>query len=150
MNDPEFEKGAGRQGGAAVTRRQARRDAMVVLYQQDLTGGGIEELLENLKAETGHEADSFTREDVEGVLAVRDELDRTIDAASEGWPAHRLAALERNILRLAAYEILNRPDIPVEVSIDEAVALSKRFCSREAGSLVNGILAKIVQEAGQR
>ena len=149
MKDPNIKNGAGEPAGL-VTRRQARRDAMVVLYQMDLTGGGLEELLGNLEAETGHAADRFTREDVEGVLALMNDLDRAIDAASESWPAHRLAALERSILRLAAYEIMERPDIPVEVSIDEAVALSKRFCSREAGALINGILGKIAQEANQR
>lgn len=149
MSEAKINNGAGGQA-PSVTRRQARRDAMVVLYQMDLTGNSLDELLRHLEAETGHPADGFTREDVEGVLARLSELDAIIDAASEGWPAHRLAALERNILRLAVFEILGRPDIPAAVSIDEAVALSKRFCSREAGALVNGILGKIAQEASPK
>ncbi len=130
-----------------TSRRQARRDAMVILYQHDITGAGLSGLYANLKEDTGHPPDAFTREEVEAVLASRGEIDASIDAGSKGWPAHRLAALERNILRLAVYEITRRDDIPLEVSIDEAVALAKRYCSREAGTLVNGILGKIAEEA---
>jgi N utilization substance protein B len=131
----------------ATSRRQARRDAMVVLYQHDITGAGLDDLYQGLEKETGHPPDAFTREEVDAVMGGRDSLDAVIDATSEGWPAHRMAALERNILRLAVYEITRRDDIPLEVSIDEAVALAKRFCSREAGTLVNGILGKIAEEA---
>lgn len=88
-------------------------------------------------------ADGFTRDEVGGVLAALAEMDAAIDAASRGWPAHRLAALERSILRLGVYEIKRRDDIPAEVSIDEAVSLAKRFCSREAAALVNGVLGNV-------
>ncbi|MHB0866122.1 MAG: transcription antitermination factor NusB [Thermoleophilia bacterium] len=126
-----------------VTRRQARRDAMVVLYQHDITGASIDDLYDNLKQESGHMADGFTREEVGGVLGALAEVDAVIDAASRNWPAHRLAALERSILRLGVYEISRRDDIPAEVSIDEAVSLAKRFCSREAAALVNGVLGNV-------
>ncbi len=116
---------------------------MVLLYQLDLTGGELESLYNNLEREEGRQLDAFTREEVEGVLAAAATIDAAIDATATGWPAHRLAALERNILRLAIYEIRDRPEIPFEVTIDEAVELAKRFCSPEAGSLVNGILGKI-------
>jgi len=118
---------------------------MVILYQYDLTGGDIDVLYDNLEREEGRGIDPFTRGEVEGVLAARLEIDAAIDAVAVGWPAHRLAALERSILRLAIYEIRQRDDIPAEVSIDEAVELAKRFCSPEAGSLVNGILGKIAE-----
>jgi N utilization substance protein B len=129
-----------------VSRRQARRDAMVVLYQHDVTGREPEQLFEGLERERGYPTAEFTRLLVDGVLAQAAELDCAIDRASPDWPAHRLAALERNILRIAVYEMMHRQDIPAEVSIDEAVALAKRFCSREAGSLVNGILANVAGE----
>ncbi len=129
-----------------VSRMQARRDAMVVLYQHDITGKAVEELYRDLELDRGHAPDAYTRETVAAVLAARDEIDAAIDAASRGWPAHRLAALERNILRIAVHELRRRDDIPMEVSIDEAVALAKRYCSREAAALVNGILGKIAQE----
>jgi len=139
-------KGRSSKPPGLVSRRQARRDAMVILYQHDLTGAGIDALYENHRREKGYPPDDFTRAEVEAVLDMKDEIDATIDAVSQGWPAHRLAALERNILRIAIFELYHRRDIPTEVSIDEAVALAKRYCSNEAGSLVNGILGKIAGE----
>lgn len=133
-----------------VSRRQARRDAMVVLYQHDLTGAGLDDLYKSIETERGYEPAVYTRSLVEGVTASRDELDSEIDARSLKWPSHRLAALERNILRIAVYEIKKSPDIPVETSIDEAVRLAKRYCSREAGSLINGILGTLANETGER
>lgn len=130
-----------------TSRRQARRDSMVILYQHELTGSSPEELFEALEKDEGRELDVFTREEVADVLARIPELDGVIDEYAEGWPAHRLAPLERNILRIAVYEMRNRDSIPVEVSIDEAVSLAKRFCSREAASLINGILGKLATEA---
>jgi N utilization substance protein B len=116
---------------------------MVLLYQHDLTGGELNSLYENLEGKEERELEAYTREVVEGVLASQAEIDGLIDASAENWSASRMAALERNILRLAIYEIRERDDIPVEVSIDEAVELAKRFCSNEAGSLVNGVLSNI-------
>jgi len=73
------------------------------------------------------------------------ELDRRIDEASEGWPAHRLGVLERNILRIGIHE-LDAGTVPVEVAINEAVTLAKRYASDEAGRLVNGILARVARD----
>jgi len=122
---------------------------MVVLYQHDLTGSPIDELYNNLQRESGHEADDFTREEVDGVLSSAQELDREIDSYSRSWPAHRMAALERSILRIGMYEIRQRPEIPIEATIDEAVTLAKRFCSREAAALVNGVLGKAAESQTQ-
>jgi N utilization substance protein B len=119
---------------------------MVVLYQHELTGALPVELYRTLEQESGHDTAAYTREIVDAVLTAAGDLDAAIDEASAGWPAHRLAPLERSILRIAILEIRNRPDVPVEVSIDEAVTLAKRFCSREAGALVNGILSQIARE----
>ena len=120
---------------------------MVLLYQRDLTGGGLDELYENLEGKEERQLEPYTREVVEGVLASQEEIDAIIDASAENWSASRMAALERNILRLAIYEIRNRDDVPTEVSIDEAVELAKRFCSSEAGSLVNGVLSNVAGES---
>ncbi|MDO8735611.1 MAG: transcription antitermination factor NusB [Thermoleophilia bacterium] len=128
---------------SSTSRRQARRDAMVVLYQHDLTGGELEGLYENLEGREEHELEPYTREVVEGVLASQVEIDGLIDASADNWTASRMAALERNILRLAIYEIRYRDDVPAEVSIDEAVELARRFCSNEAGSLINGVLSNV-------
>lgn len=91
------------------------------------------------------EIDDYSRELAEAVIERHEELDFRITEASDEWPADRLGALERNILRLAILE-LDRGEVPLEVAINEAVALAKRYASEDAGRLVNGILGKIVKE----
>jgi transcription antitermination protein NusB len=119
-------------------RRAARRTALFLLYQWDVTGQPIASLYEG-------EVDPFAGETAEAVAAKADELDRRITAASDGWTADRLGAIERNILRIALNE-LDGDDVPDEVAIDEAVTLAKRYATDDAARLVNGILGRIVRE----
>jgi transcription antitermination protein NusB len=119
-------------------RRAARRTALFVLYQWDVTGQPLASLYEG-------EVDPFARETAEAVAARAPELDRRITEAAEDWTADRLGAIERNILRIALYE-LDGDDVPDEVAIDEAVTLAKRYASDDAARLVNGILGRIVRE----
>lgn len=130
-----------REGG----RRAARRQAVVLLYQHDVTGLGLEELERNAERD-GTPVDPFARALMEGVASDPASLDALITAAAEGWTADRLAPLERNILRVAVHEMLDWPDIPAAVSINEAVDLAKRYCQTEAAGLVNGILGRIAAE----
>lgn len=119
-------------------RRAARRTAVVLLYQWDVTGQELASLFEG-------EIHSYARGLAEEVVERHQELDDRITVASDEWTADRLGALERNILRLAIVE-LDRGDPPIEVAINEAVALAKRYSSEDAGRLVNGILGRIVNE----
>lgn len=119
-------------------RRAARRTALFLLYQWDVTGQPLASLYEG-------EVDPFARETAEAVVEEAPELDRRITEASEGWTSDRLGAVERNILRIALHE-LDGDDVPDEVAIDEAVTLAKRYASDDAGRLVNGILGRIVRE----
>jgi N utilization substance protein B len=119
-------------------RRAARRAALFMLFQWDVTGKPLGSTYEG-------EVDEFARETAEAVAGRAAELDRRIDEATEDWPADRLGALERNVLRIAIYE-LEKGEVPREVAIDEAVRLAKRYASDEAGRLVNGILGKIARE----
>ncbi len=119
-------------------RRAARRTALVLLYQWDVTGQELTSLFEG-------EIDPFSRELAEAVVERHEELDARITAAADEWTADRLGALERNILRMAILE-LGRGSVPVEVAIDEAVSLAKRYSSEDAGRLVNGILGHIAKE----
>jgi transcription antitermination protein NusB len=130
-----------REGG----RRAARRQAVFLLYQRDVTGIGLDELERNAERE-GVPVDPFARALLEGVAVDTASLDALITAAAEGWTAERLAPLERNILRVAVHEILDWPDIPAAVSINEAVDLAKRYCQTEAPGLINGILGRIAPE----
>ena len=120
-------------------RHAARRTALFLLYQWDLTGQPLASLYEG-------EVDAFARETAEAVAARADELDRRITAAAEGWTADRLGAVERNVLRIAVHE-LETGSVPAEVAISEAVELAKRYSSEDAGRLVNGILGRIAREA---
>jgi N utilization substance protein B len=124
-----------------MSRKAARRDALFVLYQWDVTGQPLASLHEG-------ELDPYAEELVNGVAAQAGDLDARINEASSDWTADRLGALERNILRIALWE-LERGEVPVEVAIDEAVTLAKRYASEEAGALVNGILGRVAREAAR-
>jgi N utilization substance protein B len=130
-----------------MSRRSERRAAAFLLYQRDLLGTGFSELYDAYERDTGEPVSEFTRAEAEGAWEGRETLDRAIDQAAEGWSAARMAVLERNILRLAIWE-LRRDEVPVAVAIDEAVALAKRYASPEAASFVNGILGRIVRTQG--
>ena len=119
-------------------RRAARRTALFLLYQWDVTGQPLASLYEG-------DVDEYARRIAEAAVARADELDALITAAAEGWTADRLGAVERNVLRIAVHE-LEAGDVPDAVAIDEAVELAKRYASDEAGRLVNGILGRIQRE----
>jgi N utilization substance protein B len=121
-----------------TSRRAARRAALFMLFQWDVTGAPVGSTFEG-------EIDDFARDTAEAVAERSAYLDRRIDEATDDWPADRLGALERNVLRLGIYE-LEKGDVPREVAIDEAVRLAKRYSSDEAGKLVNGILGRIARE----
>lgn len=119
-------------------RRAGRRTALFLLYQWDLTRQPLASLYEG-------EVDPFARELAEAVIERAEELDREITESADDWSADRLGALERNILRIGVYE-LARDDVPIEVAINEAVELAKRYASDDAARLVNGILGRIARE----
>lgn len=121
-----------------TSRREARRAAVFMLFQWDVTGQPLGSLFEG-------DVDDYTRRLAEAVAARAPELDERITAASDEWPASRLGAVERNVLRVALEE-LDEGEVPMEVALDEAVTLAKRYASDDAGKLVNGILGRIVRE----
>jgi N utilization substance protein B len=122
-----------------VRRTDQRRAAVVALYQADLTGRPLDELLPR-------EATGFTRELVDGVVSERERIDQLIERHATGWTLDRIAPLERSILRVALYELLERSDIPTEVAIDEAVEAAKELCGADAPGFVNGILGAVQRE----
>jgi transcription antitermination protein NusB len=122
-----------------LSRRAARRTALFLLYQWDLTGQPLGTNYEG-------EIDDFARTLAEGVAAHVEQLDARISAVSGDWPAKQLGTLERNILRIGVHE-LDEGTVPLEVVIDEAVTLAKRYASEDAGRLVNGILGTIARDA---
>jgi len=122
-----------------MRRSDQRRAAVFALYQADVTGGDAAEGLDDAKP--------FTRELVAGVEEHRGELDVEIARLARGWDLSRIAPLERNIMRVAVYELRHRDDVPTEVAIDEAVTLAKRYCGADAPGFVNGILGAAAKAA---
>ena len=116
-----------------MRRSDQRRAAVFALYQAEVTDRPAEQLL-------GRDATAFTRELVDGTERDRAQLDELIERHASGWSLGRIAPLERNILRVALFEMLHRPDVPAEVAIDEAVEAAKELCSADAPGVVNGVL----------
>jgi transcription antitermination protein NusB len=122
-----------------MRRTEQRREAVVALYQRDVTSRPLGDLVPR-------EATDFTRELVNGTDAEREGLDALIERHSHGWTLDRIAPLERNILRVALFELLHREDVPAEVAIDEAVEAAKELCGADAPGFVNGILGAVHRE----
>ena len=121
-----------------ISRRQARRQALFLLYQWDLSG-------QEIGSQYAGEIDPWARGVAETVAARAEELDARITSASDSWTADRLGTVERSALRVAVHE-LQTGDVPAEVAINEAVAFAKRYSSEDAARLVNGILGRIQRE----
>jgi N utilization substance protein B len=119
-----------------MRRADQRRAAVVALYQHEVTGRPVQDVMPR-------EASGFTRELVDGVLAHQDQLDALIERYAQNWSLDRIAPLERSILRVALFEMLHRPDVPDEVAIDEAVEAAKELCAAEAAGFINGILGAV-------
>lgn len=126
-------------------RQEARRQAIGILIQADLTGRPPGDLLEERKS-LGAKIPGFTEELVRGVASRLDELDSVIGEHAEGWTVPRMAVVDRTLLRLALHEMLHREDVPVAVAIDQAVAAAKELSTEDSGRFVNGILGRIARE----
>lgn len=122
-----------------MRRTDQRRDAVFALYQHEVTGRELDELLVDAKP--------FTRELAEATEARREELDDVIGRHAEGWSVERIAPLERNIMRVALYEAAHSDDVPTEVALDEAVSLAREYCGADAPGFVNGVLGAAVRAA---
>ena len=123
---------------STISRREARRAAVFILFQSDVTGQPLGSLYDG-------DVDPYTERLAQAVTARAEALDARITAASDAWTADRFGAVERNVLRVALEE-LDEGEVPVEVVLDEAVSLAKRYASEDAARLVNGILGRVVRE----
>jgi N utilization substance protein B len=133
---------------SAASRRQARRVALVLLYQRDVTGRDLGELYTAYEADARSPVPPYARELVEEVAADPARLDLLIAEHARDWSVDRIAAIERAALRIAVLELAERPDVPASVAIDEAVRLTKRYASPEAASFVNGVLGGVARALG--
>ncbi len=131
-----------------TTRRFGREWAVQFLFQRDFNADDNERSLEDFwkLQNVDPKARPFAVELIRGVLDHLRELDEHIQNYADHWDVKRLNAVDRNVIRLALYEMLFRPDIPPVVSINEAVDIAKRFSSNESGKFVNGILDRACKD----
>ncbi len=137
-------------------RTRARELALQFLFQVDFQGDGYVEDLdrfldEQLWGKEGTtEAKIYARELVRGVIEHREAIDELLAKAASNWELDRMAAIDRNALRIGCYELLHNDDIPTKVAINEAIELGKRFSTEASGGFVNGILDRIRKDQGLR
>ena len=126
-------------------RRKARELALQALYEVDTVGHELEEVVTRLLAgrRLSEENAAFTRELVSGVIQHKEEIDRKIKEFAVAWPVEQIPVVDRNILRLAIFEILLDNKVPVKVAINEAVELAKTFGSDSSPKFVNGVLGAV-------
>ncbi len=135
-----------------MSRRRAREYALQVLFQIDFRGREDKGNFFKdfwLDKDESEDVRKFTEEIVKGTITNLDEIDSKIEKVAENWVLKRMAAVDRNILRFATYEILYRKDIPSAVTMNEAIEIAKKFSSSEAAPFINGILDKLAKEVGK-
>jgi N utilization substance protein B len=133
------------------TRHKARILALQALYEIDSVARRPEAVVERLLAEVNlsKENGDFVRELVSGTVKNRDEIDRHIKTFAPAWPVQQIAVIDRNILRLAIFEILFDNKVPVKVVINEAVELAKAYGSETSARFINGVLGSVSTVAGR-
>ena len=134
-----------------LERTRARRQALQMLYQREITGDSIGVILSSQSycVEDG-QPDEFCRGLALGAEAHLPAVDATIGEVSENWSVSRMPLVDRNILRLATYELLFVDDVPTSVSINEAVELAKVFGGEDSSKFVNGVLGRIAEKHGEQ
>lgn len=132
-------------------RRRARELALQCLYQWDFHGAGGDEPIQ-IFWESRHDSEQikdFAETIVEGVKRDCGKIDELIESQSRHWKLYRMSRIDRNILRIAVFEMLDCEDIPPKVSIDEAIEIGKKFGTTQSGAFINGILDQISRRLGR-
>ena len=131
------------------TRRRARECALQILYQIDTSGQGVEEAFQDMR-ESFHTDDArvlgYAETLVRGVMEHREAIDALIQRHSPNWKVERMGRVDRNVLRLATFELKWRPDVPMKVVINEAIEVGKRFGNEDSHRFINGVLDKVAKE----
>lgn len=127
------------------TRSKARKAALDLLYESDIRKTNVGLLMQSRITDLEYVIRDFTKELVEGVDINRRKIDELIATYSQGWDMDRMPVIDRNILRLAIFEILWSPDVPQAVAINEAIELAQTLSTDESSKYVNGVLSKVVE-----
>jgi N utilization substance protein B len=129
-----------------ITRRRAREKAVILLYQMDLLEKNPEEIVENDQL-VGKKFDEFSLKLINGVKDNLKEIDSIIRETVQNWSLDRIAVIDRNILRVAIYEMIYEDDIPLKVSVDEAIEIAKTLGQKpDTPKFINGILGKFLNK----
>lgn len=132
-----------------IERRKARQAALELLYQREIFECGLADALaRRAKALPEKPLPEFSLRLLQGIDANQRPIDKLIDKHAKNWAIDRLPLIDRNILRIALYEMLFEPSIPVSVSINEAIELAKVFGSAESGKFINGVLGQVAVSLG--
>jgi len=139
------------------TRRISREAALQFLYQDDfsveadISPEGLEERYAQFCGiyQVNKKARSYAHELIQGVIENKKKLDERIEKAADNWRISRISATDRNLLRIAAFEMIIAEDVPSQVAINEAVEIAKRFCSDESPGFINGVLDSLKRDQGQ-
>ncbi len=128
-------------------RRKSRELALQALFSLDVnetdSTQGVQDFCDQHEDDLSKAVKPFFLELINGVLDAREEIDRLLDKWAKNWKISRMPVVDRNIMRLAVFELLKRPDIPASVSINEAVEIGKKFGTRDSGPFINGVLDRI-------
>ena len=131
-------------------RRKGRELALQVLYQGDMSGESPEQVLRSFAQSFDHspKAREFGESLVRGVLSQRETIDSSIAAASEHWRMERLSRVDANVIRIAVYEMTTPPGLPIEIAINEAIEVARKFGTAESAGFVNGVLDQVAARLG--
>lgn len=131
---------------ARITRRKSRENAVIILYQCDLLDKDVEYIID-MEILFGRKPDEFTKILVRGVYLNKDKIDEKIVNVVKNWSFDRIAIIDRNIIRMAVFEMLFLNEIPLKVSVDEAIEISKSLGQKDdTPKFVNGVLGKILTQ----
>lgn len=126
-----------------ISRRMARQAALEVLYQIEVSDALPDEVFNTRQRVKGQPVADFTYNVVKGVISNQEYIDKLIDQCSENWSIDRISVIDKNIMRIAIYEMVFENDIPFSISINEAIELAKRYGSEDSGKFINGVVAKV-------
>jgi N utilization substance protein B len=126
-------------------RSKARKRALDVLFESELRGAPLGSTLDDRRDDPDLPLNPYTITLVEGVAEHRERIDELLETYAEGWSLDRMPAVDRNLLRLAVYEIWYGDDVPDTVAISEAVRLASELSTEESPAFVNGLLARLVE-----
>jgi N utilization substance protein B len=132
-------------------RSTAREAVLQMLFALDSSGADVERIITDFWRETPGEPEgrAYADELMRGIARELELTDERIRTASKNWRLERMTRVDRNVLRLGAFELANRPDVPRAVILDEAVEIAKRFGTIESGAFVNGVLDRIADDCGR-